>query len=177
MSEKIQNIYADYPNPPYISPERDLLAEEINFKPVPKRNMENLTDGLLAGDIILLWRIAFGSFTTDSVFPKYLEFTYGINGPLHLEQLVTKGYAYRETAFDSLDHITAPIKKAILKDKGVTGLSKLKSGDLDQALKEQLIEEELAGYFSVRGYALTSKGEAALASNQAVIDRHPQKKF
>ncbi|MEY8463338.1 hypothetical protein [Streptococcus merionis] len=177
MSEKIKNLYADYPNPPYISPERDLMAEELGFKPVPRRNMESLNDGLLAGDIILLWRIAFGTFTTDSVMPKYLEFTYGIEGQKHLDILVEKGFARVESAFESLDHITATVKKAILKSKGVTGLSKLKSDQLDQILKEQLTEAELTTFFEVRGYALTDKGEKALAANQAVIDRHPQKKF
>lgn len=38
----------------------------LNPKPVPKRNMELLEDNLLAGDIILLWRIYFGTFTTKT---------------------------------------------------------------------------------------------------------------
>ena len=43
--------------------------------------MELLTDDLLAGDIILLWRINFGTFTTETWFPKYFEYTYGIDAP------------------------------------------------------------------------------------------------
>ena len=43
--------------------------------------MELLTDDLLAGDIILLWRIQFGTFTTETWFPKYFEYTYGIDAP------------------------------------------------------------------------------------------------
>lgn len=41
------------------------------------------------------------------------------------------------------------MKKNILKKKGVTGLSKMKSCDLDQALHEYFSEEELAGHFHV----------------------------
>ncbi|HGJ1236086.1 TPA: hypothetical protein ACJ1MF_001181 [Streptococcus pneumoniae] len=41
------------------------------------------------------------------------------------------------------------MKKNILKKKGVTGLSKMKSCDLDQALHEHFSEEELAGHFHV----------------------------
>lgn len=168
-------MYEDYLVKPYISPERDLATED--FKPVPKRNMEPLTDGLLAGDIILLWRIQFGTFTNETWFPKYFEYTYGIHAPQHLQDLIEREFAYVESAFDSLDHITATLKKKILKQAGVAGLSKMKAADLDQALHQYLTEEELGAQFSVRGIALTKKGEAALATNSAVIDRHPKKSF
>jgi len=46
---------------------------------------------------------------------------------------VEKDYAVIETAFDSLDHLNATMKKNILKSKGITGLSKMKAIDLDQA--------------------------------------------
>lgn len=177
MDEKIKALYADYPQQPYFSPDRDLSQEVLTYKVIPRRNLEVLTEGLMAGDIILLWRVAFGTFTTESVFPKYLEFTYGINGKAHLQMLVENDFVYQETAFASLDHVTATVKKAILKARGIEGLSKMKSDDLDQALKKYLSEEELGAYFQVRGYALTPKGEVALATHQAVIDRHPKKKF
>ena len=103
-------------------------------KLVPKRNMELLEDNLLAGDIILLWRINFGTFTTETWFPKYFEYTYGIDAPKHLDTLVEKGYATIETAFDSLDHLNATMKKSSLKKKGITGLSKMKATELNQAI-------------------------------------------
>ena len=137
--------------------------------------MELLEDNLLAGDIILLWRIQFGTFTTESWFPKYFEQTYGIDAPKHLSSLVEKGYTIIETAFDSLDHLNATMKKNILKSKGVTGLSKMKAADLNQALHENLSEEELASHFSIRGYKLTTKGEQILEQYQEIIDRHPKK--
>ena len=67
------------------------------------------------------------------------------------------------------------MKKNILKKKGVTGLSKMKATDLDQALHEHFSEEELASLFSIRGYKLTPKGEQALKDHQTIIDRHPKK--
>ncbi|GGE31593.1 hypothetical protein [Streptococcus himalayensis] len=175
--EQVYQLYKDHASMPYIAPDRDLATWLLDAKPVPKRNMEPLADGLLAGDIILLWRIQFDTFTTDSVFPKYFEYTYGIYAPKHLADLVANGYAVVETAFDSLDHLNATMKKSILKTKGVTGLSKMKAADLDAALKEHFSEEDLAATFSIRGYKLTAKGENALAENQDVIDRHPKKKF
>lgn len=175
ISDILEKFYADHEVKPYISPERDLEAWLLDPKPVSKRNMELLRDGLLAGDIILLWRIHFGTFTTETWFPKYFEYTYGIHALEHLKVLVDKGYAVIESAFDSLDHINATMKKAILKKKGVAGLSKMKAADLNQALANHFTEEELAQEFTVRGYQLTEKGKQALKEHQAIIDRHPKK--
>ena len=175
ISDVMEKFYADHEVKPYISPERDLEAWLLDPKPVSKRNMELLQDGLLAGDIILLWRINFGTFTTESWFPKYFEYTNGIYVLEHVEVLVDKGYAYIESAFDSLDHMNATLKKAILKKKGIAGLSKMKADDLNQALADHYTEEELAQEFTVRGYQLTEKGKQALKDYQAIIDRHPKK--
>uniref|UniRef100_UPI0023B922D1 hypothetical protein n=2 Tax=Streptococcus TaxID=1301 RepID=UPI0023B922D1 len=109
MNTILEKFYKDHQVKPFISPERDLDAWLLNPKPVPKRNMELLTDDLLAGDIILLWRIQFGTFTTETWFPKYFEYTYGIDAPKHLKTLVEKAYTVIETAFDSLDHLNATI--------------------------------------------------------------------
>ena len=174
ISEILEKFYADHEMKPSISPERDLEAWLLDPKPVSKRNMELLHDVLVAGDIILLWRINFGTFTTETWFPKYFEYTYGIHAPEHLKALVDKDYAYIESAFGSLDHINATMKKAILKKKGVAGLSKMKAADLNQALADHFTEEELAQQFTVRGYQLMDKGKQALKEHQAIIDRHPK---
>ena len=137
--------------------------------------MELLADDLLPGDIILLWRIQFGTFTTETWFPKYFEYTYGIDAPKNLKTLVEKGYADIETVFDSLDHLNSTTKKNILKSKGITGLFKMKATDLDQAFHDNLTEEELASHFSIRGYKLTPKGEEILEQYQDIVDRHPKK--
>ena len=67
------------------------------------------------------------------------------------------------------------MKKAILKKKGIAGLSKMKVADVNQALADHFTEEELAQEFTVRGYQLTEKGKQALKDHQAIIDRHPKK--
>ncbi|MBY4633997.1 hypothetical protein FAJ36_03830 [Streptococcus suis] len=177
IQNRIEEMYKDHEVKPYISPERDLETWLLEAKPVPKRNMIRLEEGLLAGDIILLWRVNFGTFTTTTPYSKYFEYIYGINGPAHMEKLLAEGYVYLESAFDSLDHITSTAKKNILKAEGVTGLSKMKAADLDTALKDHLTEEKLAPYFAVRGYALTEKGRAALDNHPEVIDKHPKKKM
>ena len=64
MNAILETFYKDHQVKPFISPERDLDTWLLN----PKRNMELLTDDLLADDIILLWRIQFGTFTTETWF-------------------------------------------------------------------------------------------------------------
>ena len=63
--------------------------------------------------------------------------------------LTKKGYAVIKTAFESLDHLNATIKKNILKSKGITGLSKMKATNLVQDLHDNFSEEELASHFSI----------------------------
>ena len=67
------------------------------------------------------------------------------------------------------------MKKNILKSKGITGLSKMKVTDLDQALHDNFSEEELASHFSIRDYKLTPKGEQILEQYKGIIYRHPKK--
>ncbi|MFH0401379.1 hypothetical protein ACHBIE_01175 [Streptococcus sp. A23] len=177
FEKRIEEMYKDHEVKPYISHERDLGQWLLEPKPVPKRNMVRLEEGILPGDIILLWRISLGSFETTTPYSKYFEYSYGIDGPAHMEQLIADGYACVETAFESLDHITSTAKKNILKAEGVTGLSKMKAAEVDQALKDHLTEEQLAPYFKVRGYALTEKGQAALDNHPEVIAKHPMKKM
>ncbi|KXT75143.1 hypothetical protein STRDD10_00446 [Streptococcus sp. DD10] len=177
FEERVNKLYQDYPVQPYIAVDRDLGGWFLKGKPVPRRNMLPLEGGLLAGDIILLWRIQFGTFTTESVYPKYFEYTYGINAEDRLSHLLMNDYVILDSPFESLRHLNTTIKKNILKSKNVTGLSKMKSVDLNQALENYFSEEELGKHFSIRGYRLTEKGRLALLDNQDVVDRHPKKSF
>lgn len=113
----------------------------------------------------ILWKCALLKYSNS----------YGIDIPKHSDTLVEKGYATIESAFDSLNHLNATMKKNILKKKGVAGLSKMKATDLNQVLHDHFSEEELANFFSIRSYKLTPKGEQALKDHQAIIDRHPKK--
>ncbi|HGJ6812579.1 TPA: hypothetical protein ACJW51_000998 [Streptococcus pneumoniae] len=58
----LEKFYKEHQVKPFISPERELDTWLLN----PKRNMDLLADDSLAGDIILLWRIQFGTFTTET---------------------------------------------------------------------------------------------------------------
>ena len=68
MNAIVETLYKYHQVKSLISPERDLDTWLQNSKPVPKRNMKLLADDLLAGDIILLWRINFDTFTTETWF-------------------------------------------------------------------------------------------------------------
>lgn len=177
---QIKEIYDNYPELPYISPKRSLnkWIRDLNLtseSKVPIRNMQRTEEGLLPGDIVLLWRISLGTFTNESIMPKYFEYDYGINAHQSLEDLIAEGYAEVESPFNSMDHVTAALLKNLLKLKNFKGFSKLKKDELVEAIKAHYTEEELDDYFDVRGIKLTDSGEKALANNQFVIDKHPTK--
>lgn len=177
-----QEVYGHYPRMPYCSDIRNqeewLQQLEMGVvKAVPKRNMEEISEQLIAGDFILLWRIQFGTFTNQSSFPKYFEYTYGIDAQQQLEFLQQNGFVVQDTAVESLRHLSAPQLKMLLKAKNVVGLSKMRRQDLDEAMKQVYTEQELATLFTTRGFSLTAKGQKILAEHPEVIERHPQKKF
>lgn len=180
--QSVLSLYQDYAEAPYISPNRD-LEEWLNSvrigsgNTVPKRNMIRFEEDILPGYLILLWRINFGTFTNTSVFPKYFEYDYGINASQALDEIQQLGYAKELSAIDSLTHLNAAQLKAIFKQYGLTGYSKLNKTGLMELAKEQLSEEQLAPYFKNRGYQLTPAGEELLAKYPEVIDRHPKKKY
>ncbi|HEU3534385.1 TPA: hypothetical protein VVH65_001816 [Streptococcus pneumoniae] len=58
----LEKFYKEHQVKPFISPERELDTWLLS----PKRNMDLLADDSLARDIILLWRIQFGTFTTET---------------------------------------------------------------------------------------------------------------
>ena len=148
----VECVYHNHRSLPYISPERDLTAwleevELLSSKLVPKWALEpvaniELYSGYLfevtAGDIILLWRVGFDTFTTQSWFPKYFEYTYGIDAAFDLRMLVEAGLVEVESAAESLDLVTAPALRKAIKDAGVNGLSSAKKADLMRLAREHL---------------------------------------
>ncbi|CZQ92060.1 hypothetical protein [Trichococcus ilyis] len=179
---EIFELYKEHAEVPYISDKRDkeswLNAVHIGSEQlVPKRNMIRFEEDILPGHLILLWRIQFGTFTSESVYPKYFEYNYGINGPQALAEVMEKGYAVELSAADSLDHLNAASLKAILKHYGVAGYSKMKKPELMALAKQELSEEQLDSQVAVRGYRITPAGEAVLAKHPEVVDRHPKKNY
>lgn len=185
----VEHLYRNHRSLPYISPEHDLAAwlEEVELsssKLVPKWALEPVADielygGYLfevtAGDIILLWRISFDTFTTQSWFPKYFEHTYGIDAAFDLRMLVEAGLVEVESAADSLDLVTAPALRKALKDAGVNGLSGAKKADLMRLAREHLSPAQLEDAAPVRSYKLTAAGRALLDAHPEVIAKHPKK--
>jgi len=176
--KKVREIYKDHNEFPYISPERNLeqwlkKAKVTSTEKVPKRSMERTEEGLLPGDIILLWRVSLGTYTTLPDFPKYFEYDYGIDASLHLKHLVEKNYIYLQSAKASLPLINKAGLKIILAEKEIKAPSKCKKEELVEYVKNQFTEEELVPLVNIRGYRLTEKGEKALTNNSFVVDKHP----
>ena len=185
----VEHLYRNHRSLPYISPERDLAAwlEEVGVsssKAVPKWALEpvaniELYGGYLfevtAGDIILLWRISFDTFTTQSWFPKYFEHTYGIDAAFDLRMLVEAGLVEIESAADSLDLVTAPALRKALKDAGVSGLSGVKKADLIRLAWECLSPAQFEDVVPVRSYKLTTAGRALLDTHPEVVTKHSKK--
>lgn len=177
---KVQEIYKEHNEMPYISPERNLeqwlkKANVSSSEKVPKRNMERTEEVLLPGDIILLWRISLDTYTTLPDFPKYFEYDYGIDAPEHLKQLAEEGYVYLQSAIESLPLFNVPGLKMILTEKGLKTPSKLKKDELIEYVKNQFTEEELDPLVEIRGYRLTENGKHTLDNNSFVVDKHPKK--
>ena len=178
LLDRVQGLYQAHAEVPYISPDRDLPAwlEDLNLgksRPVAKRQMIRPPEGLLPGHIILLRRVSLGTYTSDTWISKYFEYDYGINGQ-DIDKLVQAGYVRIQSATESLDLVTSPQLKAWLKAKGVKGYSKLNKSDLIQAVLAHYPEGDLADLYDQRRYVLTPKGQATLAANREIVDRHPK---
>ncbi|WP_176629148.1 hypothetical protein [Streptococcus sobrinus] len=172
--KKFEEIYSQHTEMPYIAAK---YQDKLRRKLISKRNMERTAEGLLLGHIILLWRVHFGTYTTESPLHKYFYTTYGIDAQKELDWLIEAGYVRLMTAQESLQYLRAGQIKDFLKSKEVKGLSKMKRADLDQSMAQVYSEAGLAPLYSLRGYALTAKGGEALVAHPEIVDRHPQKKF
>ncbi|MGT2926334.1 hypothetical protein [Streptococcus cuniculipharyngis] len=170
----IKEVYASHAEIPYIAEE---YQEELLVKPIPKWAMVRTEEGLLPGHLIMLWRVNFGTYTTSHPHHKYFATSYGIDAQKELDYLIEQGYAQKDGAFASLQHLPARQLKELLKEKQVAGLSKMKRQELDQAMQRVYTEEELAGKFELRGYSVLPKGARLLEKYPEIVAKHPQKKY
>lgn len=186
MKNQILEFYKEYPEKPFISEKRDYkkFLEEVKIsksKLVPIKNMNRTDEGLLPGDIILLWRINFGTFTTESIkegmYPKYFEYTYGIDAPKSLERLISLDLVLKNSNLESLPHNNLTFLKQLLKNKNVKGLSKMKKEDVYNYININFNEKELEQFNFIKGYSLTPNGLEVLNNNNSIVDKHPKKKF
>lgn len=170
--------YKDYPNQPYISPTRDLALWETNperfpYAVVEKSKMVKLKEGIFPGDLIMLWRIGFDNFTTESVIPAYFEYIYGLNIDASKATLLKLEYVLLCNATESLVELTSPQLKTILKTHNLklTG----KKHELIQRIIENITEEELEQLFTMRKFKITELGRKILNSYPEIIKRHGSK--
>lgn len=177
MMKKLE-IYKDYPVHPYISPKRDVdrwieFPEEFPYKKVEIKQMVPLEEGLLAGDIILLWRVSLNTFTNQSMFPDYFEYKYGINASESLTKLENSGYIRLCTASESLDSINAIVLKRILKKYNLSQSGKKQ--ELLNRVREHLDEKTLASAFTLRDYRTTHEGNILLEKYYDLVLKHGPK--
>lgn len=90
----IKKFYADYPEPPYISNDRNAdWIEKAELFPrqciIPKSMMERYADGLLPGHIYMLYWLK--RYTNKSV-PAYFEYKYGLDFDKEKIYLYENGY-------------------------------------------------------------------------------------
>lgn len=170
--------YADYPEQPYISPDRNLIQweerpEKFPYGKVEKRQMIRTEEGLFPGDIVMLWRIHFGNFTTDSTIPEYFEYRYGINSDESIERLIDGKFIEIGSAKESVDLLNMTVLKRILKSEGCSTSGN--KGDLVNRVLE-LSEETLNKSIDFRRYIITKEGRETLEKHGDIIKRHGPKK-
>lgn len=173
-------LYKDYPNQPYISPERDVALwekhpEKFPYSKVERKQMIKTEEGLFPGDIVMLWRIGFDNFTNESVIPNYFEYRYGVDYVESIERLTERNYIQLLDAANTIDLISAPIIKNILKEHNlkVTG----KKQELVDRLLSELSVEALEKSFETRRYRITETGKEILVKYDDVIQKHGPKQL
>lgn len=178
MKKAIHPIYKDYPEQPYISPERDLelwvnQPELFPYGIIEKKNMIRIPEGLLPGDIIMLWRIGFDNFTNTTVIPQYFEYKYGIDSDESIATLIKLGYVEEGNAVETLDLLSMVVLKRMLKENSLPVGGK--KDDLLKRVLDNIPEEELEKMFTLRKYKITTSGRDLLKKYDDVIQKHGPK--
>ncbi len=178
MGKIIHSIYKEYPEQPYISPDRDLKAwvntpENFPYGIVEKKQMQRLPEGILPGHVVMLWRIHFNNFTNQTLIPQYFEYRYGVDSDECIATLTKLGYIKICGARQSLDVLNMVVLKRILQASGLPT-----SGKKEELLKrilENIPEEQLASQVSLRKYEITPIGQAILDKYDDIIQKHGPK--
>lgn len=178
--DTIKKLYKDYPEMPYINPDRDFdtFMDKLDVQKehlVPKRNMVRTEEGLLLGHIILLWRLDLGTFSTESAIPRYFEYLYGINALKDLGRFIEEGLAYQMSAKETLYLVNAGTLKKILKNAGLSGYSSMKKDELVKYVQDQISEEDLVPQMPMLAYQTTERGHELVEKYDGIIQRHGPK--
>ncbi len=180
MKKIISKIYSDYPEQPYISVDRDLKhweesPEDFPYGIVEKRQMVRTNEGLLPGDIVMLWRINFDNFTNETIFPEYFEYRYGVNSEESIERLLNAKLIEINNALDTLYLLNMIKLKKILKNYNLELSGK--KAELLARIRENISIEDLENEFTLRKYSSTTLGKKILSKNYSIIEKHGPKKM
>lgn len=179
MKKRTHPIYKDYPEQPFISEKRDLEKwandpKEFPYGVVERRQMVRTEEGLLPGDVVLLWRIHFGNFTTETWIPEYFEYRYGVDSEASAQLLLEKELVTLGNARDALSELNMHRLKKILKkyDLPVSG-KRQEILDRVHSLSDAQLEEAV----QIRRYQATELGEEVLSRHDDIIVRHGPKQL
>lgn len=172
----INKVYKDYPEMPYINEARDIEdwienPHKYPYSKVEKKQMVRLDEGLLPGDVVLLWRIGFNNFTNETHIPDYFEYRYGVNAYNSLQLLMDKGYVVEWGVIESMDLIGAAQLKSVLKKYNLKLSGK--KDDLIQRIIHEISETELEKEIKTRKYLITEDGQKVLDKyTDEIIKKH-----
>lgn len=180
MDKVTHPVYRDYPEQPYISPDRDLDAwlntpERFPYGRVSRANMERTPEGLLPGQIVMLWLMDVSHMTNESIMPQYFEYRYGVQAQEAKDFLVEKGYASIAGVEDALPLLNAEVIKRMLKSKNLPLSGK--KGELVGRVLHEFDQKELAELVGLRLYQVSPQGKELLARHGDIIKRHGPKKL
>jgi|GEM_PF-4764243 len=168
----------------------DLFKKKDSYKEVPKKTITNLNDasyniqinaeidpiyykklsnGLLPGEIVLLDWID-GTFLTDTKFPQYFEYEYGINTENSLKKLISNGFVEYAGPEEALFSLTVNSLKQILRSKSlkVSG----RKADLIERIKDNFTISEIENLVKDKPLKVTATGKNILKEYDYIVSAH-----
>lgn len=175
--KEILSIYGDYPEMPYFSPDRDFRFWIDNYVElfnsiVPKQHMVRLPNGLLAGHIIMLWRVSLNNFTNLTTIPTYFEYKYGVDGEEVIRELINQDLIVLTSGVKSVDLNTRKELMILLEKYDINYLKSDKKTTLVSKIIENLSNDQISQEIQKRRYQLTDKGKFYLLEYKYIIKNH-----
>lgn len=178
--KEIIEIYGKYPETPYMSPDRDFRFWIDNYvklfgSVVPITNMKRLPNGLLAGHILMLWRISFDNFSNKTTIPTYFEYEYGVDGKKTIHELITGNYIKISSVIDSISTLKKSGLTDILEKHNIKYLKSANKARLIENIANNLDMSIIEKEVDVKKYELTNIGSATLNEYSIIVEKHKNK--